>query len=340
MTAPLDYAPARPSPTRRWWRRLRLPLLAVALVAAVLATSAAYRHVDAYLIGREAAWWRERSERLSADERRARAIGKTRGWPLAVAREVGPHLDGALSHRSPRVRAEASSLAYEIGHAFTSPDDEHPTVPAFDDGVRDMLMGRLLADQHKYPVELATALLACRGVDLTAAAARWDALSADGREAVVYLAYKSGPQTPGGAEIMLRAVTADDAKLRRLARSIYQEWLLHLHPPTASDRDWALSYFPKMHPAWSRPPEPRPVLPPATAARATAAVALAEQREHGGVSFNWATWLAHYAALAGPEAADVLPALDAAAASAATPESRAAAASAAAAIRDENRGQP
>ena len=208
---PLDYDTDRPPLRRRVWRRVRLPLTVVALLAAVLLTPAIWRRADEYLIEREVSRWTRWRDAAKAHSRLVQSVEATpeRVAPLrALVGEFEPRLPDALNHRSQRVRSHAAEA---IGAALSelSPSVRRPPLkpPLFTDATRRLCYERYLSDFSDVRASLylwdAMATAADRPVDLRLAIKAWPNLPQVRRTMLVRLVQVLGPQTPHAGEFLL-----------------------------------------------------------------------------------------------------------------------------------------
>ena len=330
----LDYVPARPSAARRAWRRVRLPLLVIALLAAVLLTPTVWRRVDDYLIEREVQRWTRWSVAAKAQSRLVQNVDAT---PARVAglrvivSEFEPLLPGALHHRSPRVRARAAET---IGAALSelSPSVRKPPLkpPLFSDATRKLCYERYVSDlsDHRASFYLWDAMAsgADRPVDLRVAMNAWPNLPQARRTMLIRFVRVLGPQTPHAGEFLLLADPPPRGRTWCQLEGLLTAWF----PPGGryyvQDGD---VNEPQSH--WQIPSD-REVLDPETAVRFFGGCTYPS----GRLTSSAVAVLALFGPRAGSAAVERLPDLDATAATAEYDFDRVAPADAARAIRAAN----
>ena len=214
MTAPhdLSYEAARPSPIRRWWRRLRLPALGVVLAIALLLTPVAYRRADGWMIDRDRAWWRQRMRAASPGD-------GTMPDPATVRRlmdEVGPDLVGGLTHRNEGVAIYALLTLDGIVVRMMVPN-----------GVETRFPAEVTADLLRHAGSLPAHAMPSYGfepADLRPALRQWDELDLERRLALLRAARVWGPDAPGAADVVRRAAESEPARLPWEAKRTIQVW--------------------------------------------------------------------------------------------------------------------
>lgn len=272
----LDYANVSSSAARRWFRRLRMPLLVLSLLAVLLVTPYTFWRVDDYLIERDRTWWGARRDEFKQLRRRTDSSRLTEGAPSfrEFAREIAPHLLDGLTHRDQSIRDRVAYLLLLIGIEQREAGD--PQAPAFANSTRDLLL-RQLIEGTDHPGELSVALAyACRPTDLTPVLRQWDQLNVETRHDVMDLARAWGPQMPGGGEILLRGVASSNGSLQVSARVALHRWMVFLSEDPFFKRDE--SYYPA-DPRWEKA-RGRNALPPAEALRVCGARLIEEWEEH------------------------------------------------------------
>ena len=333
---PLTYA-TRPPLRRRVWRRVRLPLLVVSLLAALLLARPAWRRADRWLVDREVARWRQHSRQIldqrpdwQSDAARDEALRHLRATVAAFE----PDLPAALDHRDPRVRDAAATAAYTAAGRFGQyrMHSRFHTEPLFAEQTRagiwqscvaemrlDSFTGQLLLDAINY-----SATDDAAPIDLRPAIAAWPDLSTQQRKGLIDLVHQLGPQTPLAGELILLASETNQPAVRyaldQLVWHWFSPWVLALH-----EKGSPMGYW--------RMPDDREIMDPVAAVEALGGDQTAPIPMY---SLPLAV-VGHFGPRAGGVAVKYLPALDATAAQESRlPPQRAFAATAARAIRAAN----
>ena len=333
---PLTYA-TRPPLRRRVWRRVRLPLLVVSLLAALLLARPAWRRADRWLVDREIARWRQYDQVIfdrrpdwRSDAVRAEAIRHLRATVAGFERE----LPAGLGHRDPRVRDAAANAAYMAASQFARyrlhrlAGDE----PLFTAPIRAAIWQRCIAEMRLnsytaqpllYTVQY-SATDDAGPIDLRPAIEAWPNLSATQQEGLIDLVHQLGPQTPLAGDLLLLASQTPTPAVRyalgQLVWHWFSPWVLALH-----EKGSPMGYW--------RMPDDREIMDPVAAVEALGG----DQTAPVPMGPLPLAVVGHFGPRAGGVAVKYLPALDATAAQESRlPPQRAFAATAIRAIRAAN----
>ena len=303
MTHDLSYAPARPSPIRRWWRRLRWPLLGTLLVIALLLTPAIYRRASRHLADRQVHWWRQVAESappidFQSGPKAPEKVARVR----AIIADFEPHLEAALHHRDSRVRTAAAEAVEKVSWWFR-PAPRIPPVdpPLFSRATHDLFVERLLSGEEGMEELRSAVLVDRRPIDLRPAVAAWPGLRPVRRRIIMVVLFDSGPQTPGAGELLRFSARDADVTVRRQGRFILIHWL---KPPSFA---WHTTGGGMAH--WRMPDGGR-IMDPAVALDLFAGAA----NGRGQATSSATAVLWHFGPMLPERAAVHLPALDAQAA--------------------------
>ena len=308
--ATLDYPAAESTPRRRLWRRVRLPLLAVVLLAAVVATPFAWQRADQYLAERERARWAVHLDAVKAatdDMTRPNATPQQIQALRAAVARFESRLPAALAHKDRGVRKLAVGVVL-----MASMDFDHfvygdaRRTPLFTDETRAVLWDQALqhakgGDALIWPLLKLALQTDARPIDLKPAIAAWPGLVPARQAELIELVHDIGPQNPDAGELLLLADATDDPRVRRSLEVLLTEWF---SPIIFGQHAAAFSLG-----QWSMPPK-REVMDPHAAVRAFGGDVVGD----GAMSAWSLAVVAHFGPRAGDAGVDFLPALDAVAA--------------------------